>query len=172
MTRLYPTLVLALALTACGGTKAPAARPLSGPPAAASALQKPASSAEASGPVWSYSSAGKRDPFHSYLAEAESVAGAVSTRCSTPLGRFGVDQLKLVAVITGLDDPVAMVEAPNGIGYSVRRGACIGRNGGVISTVRSGEVVISEWTIRADGSRDKTQTVLRLPVPESLNIEE
>ena len=74
--------------------------------------------------------------------------------------------------MTGLDDPVAMVEAPNGVGYSLRRGACIGRNGGVISAVRTGELVISEWAIRADGTRDKTQTILRLPKQASLNIEE
>jgi len=172
MTRLYPTSVLLLALAACGGTTKPVARPPAPPPAAAVVAPKALEKPEAQGREWSYSSAGKRDPFHSYLAEAEAAANTVSTRCPTPLGRFEVDQLKLVAVVTGLDDPVAMVEGPNGVGYALRRGACIGRNGGVISTVRSGEVVISEWTIRADGSRDKTQTVLRLPMPESLNIEE
>jgi type IV pilus assembly protein PilP len=75
-------------------------------------------------------------------------------------------------VVTGLDDPVAMVEGPNGVGYSLRRGACIGKNGGTISAVRSGEVVVSEWAIRADGTRDKTQTVIRLPKEASLNLEE
>ena len=65
-----------------------------------------------------------------------------------------------------------MVEAPNGVGYTVRRGACIGKNGGVVAAVRTGEVVVSEWAIRADGTRDKTQTVLRLPKEPSLNLEE
>ena len=69
-------------------------------------------------------------------------------------------------------DAVAMVEAPNGTGYSLRRGACIGKNGGVISAVRTGEVVVSEWAIRADGTRDKTQTVIQLPKEASLQLEE
>jgi type IV pilus assembly protein PilP len=73
--------------------------------------------------------------------------------------------------VTGLDDPVAMVEAPNGVGYSLRRGVCIGRNGGVVAAVRSGEVVISEWAMKADGSRDRTQTILRLPKQTALDIE-
>ena len=77
-----------------------------------------------------------------------------------------------MAVITGLEDPVAMVEAPNGKGYSVRRNACIGKNGGVVASVRSGEIVVTEWALRADGTRDRTQTVLRLPKEEALKIEE
>jgi type IV pilus assembly protein PilP len=65
-----------------------------------------------------------------------------------------------------------MVEAPTGVGYSVRRGACIGKNGGVVGAVRSGELVVSEWAVRADGTRDRTQTVLRLPKEAALNLEE
>ena len=161
----------ALALLAgCGEDKkanGPVA-PRPAPVAAVNAEQKPQPVAA----EWAYSSAGKRDPFRSFLAEVAESTHALAQRCPTPLGRFELEQLKLVAVVTGLDDPVAMVEAPNGIGYSVRRGACVGRNGGVISAVRGGEVVVGEWITRADGTRDKTQTVLRLPKEASLNLEE
>ena len=98
--------------------------------------------------------------------------GAVVTRCNTPLGRFELDQLRLVAVITGLADPLAMVEAPTGVGYAIRKGACIGKNGGVVATIRTGEVVVTEWAMRADGTREKTETALRLPKEQSLNFEE
>jgi type IV pilus assembly protein PilP len=165
-------LAAALVLAACGSQKRPAPRAASAPPPAAAASADAAALADRPAQEWSYSSAGKRDPFRSFLAEVESTNKAISGRCATPLGRFEIDQLRLVGVVTGLDDPVAMVEAPNGVGYSLRRGACVGRNGGVISAVRSGEVVISEWAIRADGTRDKSQTILRLPKEASLNIEE
>jgi type IV pilus assembly protein PilP len=173
MRRLHATgLLAALVLVACGEAKKPPPRAASPPPVAASSQPRADAKAEAAAPEWAYSSVGKRDPFRSFLAElAESREGAVS-RCSTPLGRFEIDQLRLVAVVTGLDDPVAMVQAPNGVGYSIRRGACVGRNGGVISAVRGGEVVIQEWAIRADGTRDRTQTILKLPREASLNIEE
>jgi len=75
-------------------------------------------------------------------------------------------------VVTGLDDPVAMVQAPTGVGYSLRRGACIGKNGGTVAAVRSGEVLVSEWVVRADGSRDRTQTIMKLPKQPSLNAQE
>jgi type IV pilus assembly protein PilP len=163
--------VLAI-LAGCGAPKKASPRPSAARPAAAAAPAKPDEGSRPGAPEWVYTSSGKRDPFRSFLSELNSDGRAAATRCASPLGRFEVDQLRLVAVVTGLDDPVAMVEAPNGIGYSLRRGACVGRNGGVIAAVRTGEVVISEWAIRADGTRDKTQTILRLPKEASLNIEE
>jgi type IV pilus assembly protein PilP len=174
-------LLLAAAALACSGSPKPAPPPANPPvpaapvAAAAAAIAEapsPAATPDGAAPEWSYSSAGKRDPFRSYLRELEAPASSVASRCSTPLGRFDVEQLRLVAIVTGLEDPVAMVEAPNGIGYSLRRGACVGKNGGVVSAVRSGEVVVSEWAIRADGARDKTETVMRLPKEASLNLEE
>jgi type IV pilus assembly protein PilP len=176
MTRALAIAAIA-ALAACGGgkPKAPPAAAKPAAPAAAvpvAAAAAPAPAPENAAPEWSYSSAGKRDPFRSFLADMDSPAQGIATRCATPLGRFDVEQLRLVAVVTGLDDPVAMVEAPSGVGYSVRRGACIGKNGGVVSAVRTGEVVVAEWAIRADGTRDKAQTVMRLPKEASLNLEE
>ncbi len=168
------TLISAAALAgaaACGEKKPPPARPAAAP-VAAPAAPAPAAGEKPAPPEWSYSSAGKRDPFRSFLAELEASGQAVATRCATPLGRFEIEQLRLVAVVTGLDDPVAMVQAPTGVGYTVRRGACIGKNGGVVAAVRSGELVVSEWAIRADGTRDRTQTVLRLPRQPSLNVQE
>jgi type IV pilus assembly protein PilP len=165
-------LLAAVALLAACDTKKPA-RPAA-PQAAAGAA---ASVATAAPPApaeqeWAYSSVGKRDPFRSFLSEVERGQGTLATRCATPLGRFELEQLRLVAVVTGLEDPVAMVEAPSGVGYAVRRGACIGKNGGVVAAVRSGELVVSEWATRADGTRDRTQTVLRLPKEAALNLEE
>jgi len=165
--------VAALLAAAACGEKRPAPRPAAPPaPSAAgqAAAEKPAE--KPAGPEWSYSSVGKRDPFRSFLAEIEGQSAQIQTRCPTPLGRYELEQLRLAAVITGLDDPVAMVQAPTGTGYSVRRGACIGKNGGTVVAVRSGELVVSEWAIRADGTRDRTQTILKLPKQASLNVEE
>jgi type IV pilus assembly protein PilP len=169
-----PVLALAAALAACGGKKPPPQGAAPPPvavaqPAPAPAPQEQKKPAE---PEWSYSSVGKRDPFRSFLSEIDRGQGGLATRCATPLGKFELEQLKLVAVITGLEDPVAMVEAPTGVGYSVRRGACIGKNGGTVGAVRSGELVVSEWAVRADGTRDRTQTVIRLPKEAALNLEE
>lgn len=161
-----------LALAACepppvppqnAPTVTPAAQPA---PATAEAPEKAVAES------WVYSSVGKRDPFRSFIAEIQREASPLSNRCATPLGRFELEQLRLVAVVTGLDNPVAMLEAPNRVGYAVRRGACIGKNGGTVAFVRSGEVGVTEWAIRADGTRDRTQTVLRLPKQQAPVLEE
>jgi type IV pilus assembly protein PilP len=169
------SLVVAVALvTACGSSKPAAPRVTAAPAAAAQPAPAPAAAdaGKPETPEWAYTSVGKRDPFRSFLAEISTAGNSVRARCTTPLGRFELDQLKLVAVVTGLEDPVAMVEAPTGVGYAVRRGACIGKNGGAVAAVRSGELVVTEWAMRADGTRDRTQTVLRLPKEAALNLEE
>ncbi len=40
-----------------------------------------------------------------------------------------------------------------------------------VAAVRSGEVVVSEWAVRADGSRDRTQTIMKLPKQASITQE-
>lgn len=171
----------ALALLAAAGLacdskpKPPPPRPpVATAPAPATAPAEPAADAakKPAEPEWSYSSVGKRDPFRSLLADAKARGALGVTQCPTPLGRYELEQMRLVAVITGLEDPVAMVQLPNGVGYAVRRGACIGKNGGSVAAIRSGEIVVAEWAIRADGTRDRTQTVLSLPKREPLNLEE
>jgi type IV pilus assembly protein PilP len=184
---LIASIVLIAAAAACGSKPTPqppkpsapaakaAAAPVAAAPtaaAAAGAAAAPAVEEKKAPPEWAYSSVGKRDPFRSFLAELEMQGGALATRCATPLGKFELEQLKLAAVIVGLEDPVAMVQAPNGVGYTIRRGACIGKNGGTVAAVRSGEVVVTEFAVRADGTKEKTQTVLRLPKEAALNLEE
>lgn len=174
--RRIASLLVSIAVVAACGKERAAPRAAEAPPAPATAAPQaappPAAPAKPAEPDWVYSSVGKRDPFRSFLAEMEREKGTLQTRCATPLGRFELEQLKVVAVVTGLEDPVAMVEAPNGVGYALHRGACVGKNGGSVAVIRTGEVVVAEWAVRADGTRERTQTVLRLPREAALNLEE
>jgi type IV pilus assembly protein PilP len=144
MSRSLRTVLVAVTLLAAAcGEKKPATPKAAAPAAARPAAAPAAPAAAAPDAEVAYSSVGKRDPFKSFLGDLRSSTGAVATRCSTPLGRFELDQLRLVAVVTGLADPLAMVEAPTGVGYALRKGACIGKNGGVVATIRTGEVVVT-----------------------------
>ncbi len=173
MIRAAVALSCAAALAACSSKPPPRPpAPKAPAPAAAAAGAPDGGTAATPAPEWVYSSVGKRDPFRSFVDDLEASRGGGVTPCKTPLGRFELEQLRLVAVVTGLADPVAMVEAPNGVGYSLRRGACLGKNGGVVAAIRSGEVVVAEWAVKADGSRDRTRTIMKLPKEAALNLEE
>jgi len=168
-------IVAAVLVAGCSGGKKPSSRAKAAKPAA---TQAEAAAKEAAKPAdepevdFVYSGAGKRDPFRSYLAEFTKETSAFASRCVGPLGKFEIEQLRLVAVITGLEDPVAMVEVPGGEGVVLRRNQCIGKNGGVVAAVRTGEVVVTEYRVRADGTRDSIQTSLQLPKQQASYVEE
>jgi type IV pilus assembly protein PilP len=180
MSRRFLALLAALAIAGCGGTGAPKsppvkkakATPAAGSPATEVAAATAPPVAKAADDGWVYSAAGRRDPFRSFLAEFSKDSSAFTSRCPGPLGKLELEQFRLVAVITGLEDPIAMVELPGGKGYVVRRGSCIGKNGGVVAAVRKGEVVVTERRVRADGTGDAIQTSLQLPVKQDPNLEE
>jgi type IV pilus assembly protein PilP len=146
---------LALALVGCGEEEAP-------PPAAAAPTRpkaeapkdKPAEAVVA-GPayVYSYNPVGRRDPFRSPIQDMvreNTQAGPQMTSCNEPLCQWDIDQLKLVAVVTGDANPMAMVEDPMGRGHIVRRNTRMGRQGGKVTQILRDEVIVTETTTTAD----------------------
>jgi type IV pilus assembly protein PilP len=70
-----------------------------------------------------------RDPFRSY---ASIFAGPDKNKVATNqraviLGQFSLDELKLVAIVTGGEYPRAMVLDPAGKGWVIKRGDFVGR---------------------------------------------
>jgi len=70
-----------------------------------------------------------RDPFRTYIAtfappDQKRVA---KTDREVILAQFAIDELKLVAIVTGGDYPRAMMLDPAGKGYVLRKGQCVGR---------------------------------------------
>ncbi len=90
-----------------------------------------------------YTPVGKRDPFKSPYKDVEGkkqdLAGPVG-----PLQRYEIDQLKLVAVVSGIAQPRAMVTAPDGKGYTIKIGTRIGKNFGRVVRIKTSEVIIAE----------------------------
>jgi len=138
-----------LLVSGCGGTS-------SAPPAAApkAAVAKPPPAPESAAPqapAYVYNPIGKRDPFRSPDAEPATQAALASTSCTEPLCRFDIDQLTLVAVVSGDANPLAMVQDPAGRGYFVRRNTRVGRQGGKVTQIMSDAVVITEYFTTPDG---------------------
>lgn len=144
---------LALVLAGCGDDyePPPAAIPAR-PPAAATTTATAAPAAAGSTYVYSYNPVGKRDPFRSPVDEIkrDTAQPGVAQECNEPLCQWDIDQLKLVAVVTGDANPLAMVEDPVGRGHIVRRNTRMGRQGGKVSQILRDEVVVTEVITTAD----------------------
>lgn len=80
----------------------------------------------------------------------------------TELEKFELDQIKVVATITGVANPMAMVEGPDGQGFIIRRGTSIGRNGGRVTRIYSTGVVISEVSRDNAGRRVVNRVMVRI----------
>jgi type IV pilus assembly protein PilP len=148
-------------LAACGGSAPPPA------PAqqAKAAVAKPpvASDAAAPGaPTYVYNPIGKRDPFRSPETEPAAQAALANTACTEPLCRFDIDQLTLVAVVSGDANPLAMVQDPAGRGYFVRRNTRVGRQGGKVTQIMSDAVVITEYFTTPDGKTTANPVTLAI----------
>ncbi|HEY3586417.1 MAG TPA: pilus assembly protein PilP [Myxococcaceae bacterium] len=153
-------LAAAMLAAACGG---------SGPPPTPAqqtkaAVAKPPAAQEGAAPAASYvyNPIGKRDPFRSPEAEPAAQAGLSSTACTEPLCRFDIDQLTLVAVVSGDANPLAMVQDPLGRGYFVRRNSRVGRQGGKVTQIMSDAVVITEYFTTPDGKTTANPVTLAI----------
>ena len=105
---------------ACGGS-APPPSPAAQTKAAVAKPPAPPEAAAPAAPTYVYNPIGKRDPFRSPEAEPAAQASLANTACTEPLCRFDIDQLTLVAVVSGDANPLAMVQDPAGRGCRSRR---------------------------------------------------
>jgi len=146
-------------LAACGSTPAPApGAATKGPPPKPAVAEQPPPPA----PTYVYNPVGKRDPFRSPDAEPATQAALASATCNEPLCRFDVDQLTLVAVVSGDANPLAMVQDPAGRGYFIRRNTRVGRLGGKVTQIMSDAVVITEYFTTPDGKTTANPVTLAI----------
>jgi type IV pilus assembly protein PilP len=164
----------ALLLAGCGeDTPAPATQAAA--PAGGGAQKKAAAAApEAAAPVaayqYAYNPLGKRDPFRSPLEDIRNQAqGSQVEACNEPLCQWDLDQLILVAVVTGDANPIAMVEDPQGRGYIVKRNTKIGKQGGKVTQILRDSVTVTEFWTAPDGKVNPNPVSMRLK-PDAATI--
>lgn len=102
-----------------------------------------------------------RDPFKRPFVAGTTVAAPLSE-----LENFGVDQFKMVGVITGADRLRAILLDPSGKSHFVSEKMRIGTRKGYIREIRSDQIVIREKIINAIGREEALDTEIRLP-PET-----
>lgn len=92
--------------------------------------------------TYSYNPSGRRDPFGS-IVTPQGPSGPKNPDLP-PLQRVGLTELNLIGIIWGGFGYTAMVQTPDGKGYTVRRGTRIGPNDGVVSEITEGSLVLRE----------------------------
>jgi type IV pilus assembly protein PilP len=105
---------------------------------------------------------GRRDPFRPPRASAVTRNG----QPPTPLQRYEIGQLKLVAIIYDTTEPRAVVEDDQGLGYIVRVGTAIGANGGRVRDIERGRVLIEEDSVDFYGESHLSNVVMELRTAE------
>jgi type IV pilus assembly protein PilP len=109
-----------------------------------------------------YDATGRRDPFRPPRAPAPHAAA----EARTPLQRYEITQLRLVAVIYDTKEPRAVVEDDQGLGYIVRVGTPIGPNGGQVRGIEKGRVLITEDSVDYYGEHRENQVTMELRTTE------
>ncbi len=120
----------------------------------------PAPSEKIEPPLFSYNAVGRRDPFRSIVAQTANRQNSVKSL--PPLQRNSVTDLRLQGIIWGSYGPRAVVNTPDGKGYTVHLGTKIGPNGGVISSITQKKVVVEETLVNVFGESKKREVYMEL----------
>jgi type IV pilus assembly protein PilP len=88
-----------------------------------------------------YNAEGRRDPFQSILVTAES---ARNLQRLPPLLRTEIGELRLIGIVWGGFGYSAMVQTPDGKGYTIRVGTPVGPNNGSVRKITERYLTIEE----------------------------
>jgi type IV pilus assembly protein PilP len=144
----FRSVVVAAALAALAGCG-------EDPPPVATAAAPPRKKVEAAAPVaaaaavdYMYSPINKRDPFRSPSVEGPKgtvEATGETVACVEPLCLVDVDDLTVVAVVSGDANPLAMVEDRARVGHIVRRNTRVGKQGGKVTQILRDCIVVTSF---------------------------
>jgi type IV pilus assembly protein PilP len=115
--------------------------------------------------IGGYDPAGRRDPFLPVLGQ---LAPGQADLTLPPLQRVGLTDMNLIAVIWGAYGYTAMVQTPDGNGYTVRKGTRMGPNNGVVSAITEKGIIVQERFTDVYGRKQEREYVKLLHPKEGL----
>ncbi|MDP3156180.1 MAG: pilus assembly protein PilP [Archangium sp.] len=141
-------MVLALSLgslAGCGEEAEPVVAPA---PSARKKVEAAAPISASSQVDYVYSPINKRDPFRPLILEGGPKGPTEGTdvqSCTEPLCLVDIDDLNVVAVVSGDANPLAMVEDRAGVGHVVRRNTRVGKQGGKVTQILRDCIVVTSF---------------------------
>jgi type IV pilus assembly protein PilP len=161
-------------VSSCGrGTPPPPAAPKAKTPVAETKKAQPVQAVEKvekkevakiEEPEFSYNPVGKADPFKPFIQLTPEKLP--KSAFLTPLQKYDISQLRLVAIITLPEGNVALVEDQQGRGYFLKRGTAIGRHEGKVKAILKDRVLIEEAYSDVLGQAKVNEISLFLHRPE------
>jgi len=112
---------------------------------------------------YTYNPSGRRDPFAAILKETRPDDDNHSV---PPLQRLSLTELNLIGIVWGGFGYSAMVQAPDGRGYTVRQGTRIGPNSGIVSSITENAIVVHERFTDVFGNKQVREYVKLLHAKE------
>lgn len=111
---------------------------------------------------YSYDATGKADPFEPLVAAIEPAKQApgsapvrpASDKPLTPLQKYDLSDLFLVAVVYADNNTAALIEDNARNGYIVREGMLVGRNDGVIKKILKNSMIVEEKITDSTGNTE------------------
>jgi type IV pilus assembly protein PilP len=103
-----------------------------------------------------YDPSGRRDPFAPIIQELQPGKTDITL---PPLQRVAMTELNLIAIVWGAYGYTAMVQTPDGYGYTVRRGTRVGQNNGVVSAVTERGIIVQERFTDVYGKKQEREHV-------------
>jgi Tfp pilus assembly protein PilP len=107
----------------------------------------------------SYDPTGRRDPFRPFVLDIRSEPPVLAT----PLQRYELGQLTVVATMWSITPPRAIVQDSSEMGYIVTPGTAIGRNGGVVTAIEPRRVVVEERVLDYYGKEQINRIIMETP---------
>jgi type IV pilus assembly protein PilP len=163
----FSLLALALLFPGCKGesvppAKTPVATPQAKPDqkqvASAAPAQEPTSAERIMDSNYAYDPENRPDPFKSIL-----LTGTTKNKqFLPPLQQRDVAEMKVIAIVWGGLGRSAMLQTPDGKGYTVRIGTRVGPNQGVVTKITPRTVIVDERYTDVFGETKTRQVVLEL----------
>jgi type IV pilus assembly protein PilP len=145
---LMVTLLFASAtLSGCGEEQAsspaqPTPKAVAKPPSPQTTAPEETAAAPVPATRFVYQAEGRRDPFLPLLALKGKAS--IGREFENPLEAYDLIQYQIKGVVVGLGEPKAIVVAPDGKSYILRKGLRIGKSSGVIREITREKILVEE----------------------------